>query len=77
MTAGADLESIDFDKLTTGDLKWYTALPTPVQPYFSSIQGAVQSVVDKEVKGAAATAGPAVKVAGAVAAGLVGAVAML
>ncbi|MCJ1248789.1 hypothetical protein MMC30_006009 [Trapelia coarctata] len=55
---------------------WYTALPTEVQPYFSSVQAAVYSIIKKDAIGAA-PAGAGVKYTAMVAAGAMAAIALL
>ena len=76
-TADIGINTDFHDIAAKSDFSWYTSLPTEVHAFFTSYQGAVQSIVDKDVKGAAPTAGPAVKAAGAVAAAGMAAVAML
>jgi len=67
---------------------WYTALPTEVQPYFSSVQAAVYGIVNRELGGVtsvpsvssvanAVPAGPGVKYSAVMAAAAMAAVALL
>ena len=69
------INNLDIPAVTT--ISGFTAVPTPAQAFYSSVENQLQSLKSKDLSGAAAQPTAVLMAAGAAAAGVLGFAAML